>query len=302
MSPQRVLVTYAETDGDAEIALRAAEDVQEALFDLAIDAKARPIEHLTKRDLAGTEVIFALDTTPPPTWLRQLPGADPLKAYLASQGIPFTGSPPPAAALAKDKQRAKAAIAKFHTSVPKTFLPEQVSRFDLPLIVKPGKGAASRGVTFVQSLDQLRALLLAGAAGDNPLIEEYIAGREITVAVVQSLGQAQAYRPVEVFLDEAIFSAERKSFRPYPACRVLEPSDVAFDPCCAAAIRAFTACGCAGYARVDIRFSDERGAVVLEINSSPRLCRDEYIAISAIESGVAYTELIHMILSAAKFQ
>lgn len=56
--------------------------------------------------------------------------------------------------------------------------------WDLPVIVKPRRGAGSRGVVTVSTAEELRALARAAAGGEDLLVQEYLPGAEYSVDVL----------------------------------------------------------------------------------------------------------------------
>ena len=69
----------------------------------------------------------------------------------------------------------------------------------------------------------------------------------------------------------------------------------------AAAVGAWRALGLCGYARVDLRATDEPAArlAVIDVNANPDLSRDAGFALTAERSGISYDELIESILESA---
>ena len=141
---------------------------------------------------------------------------------------------------------------------------------DYPLFVKPSGTGSSVGVSKVRSAGELKAALLKAAEYDNKvLVEEFISGREVEVAV---LGNGD---PIASVVGEVIAGAE---FYDYDAkyhsneSRTEIPAQISADASERlrdAAITVYRAMGCKGMSRVDF-FLTEGGEVVFnEINTLP---------------------------------
>src|SRR5262245_55196027 len=124
-----------------------------------------------------------------------------LQALLDLTGRPYTGSGLLASALAMNKAMSKRVFEREQIPTPRWLLlesdglvasllrtgnaPPQIQRLGFPLIVKPNEEGSTVGLTVVQKSDELRpAIALAERHGNEILIEEYIAGRELSVAVL----------------------------------------------------------------------------------------------------------------------
>lgn len=143
--------------------------------------------------------------------------------------------------------------------------------FPYPMFVKPAKGGSSVGVSKVQSREQLKAGLRAAAAMDDTvLVEAYIRGKEIEVAV---LGNEHPVASVcgEIDPGAQFYDYDTKyitdTSRIYIPARI--NADVA-EQVRETAVRVFRVLGCKGMARVDFFVTDEENRVVFnEINTLP---------------------------------
>jgi len=116
-----------------------------------------------------------------------------LQAVLDLAGVRYTGSGLLASALAMDKTRTKALLAHHGIPVPKGFLlssiqeassvrPDEVGGF--PLVVKPNCEGSSVGVHVVDHPDKLQVALDDAFTYGTVMMEQFIPGREVTVAVL----------------------------------------------------------------------------------------------------------------------
>ncbi|GAA2752275.1 D-alanine--D-alanine ligase family protein [Amnibacterium kyonggiense] len=237
--------------------------------------------------LAGAlPVLAACDVVLPV--LHGAPGEDGAIAALADlAGLPVVGCPAIAGALAMDKHATKAVAAALGIGVAPGLLllpGDPVPSALPPVVVKPTTAGSSVGVSVVTSPDALEeAVAAARAAGDAVLIERYVRGREVQLAVVERRdGSLTVAPPIEYGVDEGdVFDTSRKydgtAVVRFPAA--VEPGlEAALGD---AAARLFRALGCAGLSRFDF-FVTEDGFLLNEVNTMPgmtpqsgfpRMCR-----------------------------
>jgi D-alanine-D-alanine ligase len=135
-----------------------------------------------------------------------------VQRLLERLGVPYTGSGPFASSTAFHKQRTKEAVKKLGVKVAHGITVDNIGNsealahqlfrsFPHPAIVKPVAGGSSVGTTVANNFHQLQfALEQAFSVSPTALVEEYIAGREATVGVVDDFrGEAaHALMPVEI--------------------------------------------------------------------------------------------------------
>lgn len=205
-------------------------------------------------------------------------------------GIPFTGSPMPALALARDKTRAKLLLrgAGLPTApfVAVDRLPMPVCDLDWPVIAKPARQDASVGlaqdsVCTDQAQLERRVRYLLETYGPV-LVEEYIAGREFNVALLE-LPTLEHLPPAEIVFPEekpgqwAILTYDGK-WKPgtaeYDTTPPKFPADISAATARklgAIAMAAYREIGCRDYARVDLRMKPNGRPYILEVNPNPEI-------------------------------
>ncbi|MEK7470058.1 MAG: D-alanine--D-alanine ligase [Planctomycetota bacterium] len=229
---------------------------------------------------------------------------------LEATGVPVTGCPPSAIALALDKQRAKAVLASWGLPVPAGRVmraPRSSDGLRFPLIVKCLREDASLGLTdrsVVRDESSLReqVAFVIDTWHQPALVEEFLEGREFNVAVAGS-------RPIALPISEIDFAtmpAGKPRFVSYDAKWVPEsvefkstvprcPSPLA-GPAAARlshlALRAFRVCGCRDVARVDIRMDHAGKPFILEVNPNPDLSPDAGLARCARAHGWTWEDLV----------
>ncbi|MBE6976670.1 MAG: D-alanine--D-alanine ligase [Ruminococcaceae bacterium] len=243
-----------------------------------------------------------------------------MQGLLQLAGIPYVGPHVSASAVAMDKtltklvaDQAGIAQAQWHLvrnseldSRMDEILEQIENRFAYPVFVKPAGTGSSVGVSKASDRESLRsALLNAGTFDEKILVEEFIHGREVEVAV---MGNAS---PVASECGEIDSGAE---FYDYDAKYITDTS-VAYIPARIsdsvaekvrdAAVRVYKAIGCQGLSRVDffVTYEDER-VVFNEINTLPGFTSismyPKLFAASGIPSGELIDELLKLAMEAGK--
>ncbi len=254
---------------------------------------------LTRADLQSVDLVFIA-----------LHGGDGengrLQALLDVCGVRYTGSGMLASALAMDKHAAKRIFLAEKIPTPRWMIaslsehpPFKVVRdtLGLPVIVKPNAQGSTVGLSLVREETQLApALDLAFRWDERALIEEFIAGRELTVGI---LGD-QALPVVEVIPTHEIYDYECKytSGRTQYIC----PADLSAMQTALAqelGLDAFRALGCRGYARVDFRLSPDGRFSCLEVNTLPGMTNLSLVPKAARAAGIEFPELLRRICELA---
>jgi D-alanine-D-alanine ligase len=166
-----------------------------------------------------------------------------------------------------------------------------------PVVVKPNDQGSTVGLTVVKDEEQLApAVRLAGEYSRHVLVETYIPGRELTVAVLGG----EALPVVEIAPKSGIYDYESK----YTAgmseytCPAEIPALLA-DQLKASAITAYAALGCSGYARIDYRLSPAGKPFCLEANTVPGMTELSLVPMAAAAVGIGFGELVERIAEMA---
>jgi D-alanine-D-alanine ligase len=228
-----------------------------------------------------------------------------LQAILDVIGVPYTGSGALASALAMDKDLAKRLFRAAGVPVPDWFMtPPPIAAEDVttalgwPVIVKPSKMGSSVGMTLVKNPRGLDAAVeLARRYDDEVLAEQFIPGRELTVAV---LGDVPL--PVgEIIPKHELFDYECK----YTPGMSVETFPAQLDARLARrfqelALAAHRALKLGGYSRVDFRMNPEGDIFCLEANTLPGMTRTSLLPQAAKAAGIEFPELCERICRLAR--
>ena len=227
-----------------------------------------------------------------------------VQGMLELLGLPYTGSGVLASALCMDKSRAGKVMAGAGLHVPEfeelevkegvaaDAVERVVSRFGLPLVIKPVREGSTIGLTIARDEDAVASgLVLAGRYDRRVLVQRFAAGTEITVGVLAT-PELQVLPTLEIVSENPVYDYDAKytagrSHHIIPA-RIPE---AAREGASAAAARAFTELGCSGMARVDIIVDAAGTPWLLEVNTVPGLTELSLLPDAARAAGIAFDEL-----------
>jgi len=163
-----------------------------------------------------------------------------------------------------------------------------------PIVIKPCEEGSTFGVSLVRSPDELEAACdHAFRYGEEALIEEFIAGREVTVGI---LGD-QALPVVEVIPLSGFYDYESKytvGKTEYVVPAQLE--EKLYQQLQHWGLRTHMALGCKGVSRVDIRIDQQGNPFVLEVNTIPGMTETSLLPKAARVAGISFEELVKRIL------
>lgn len=234
-------------------------------------------------------------------------------ALLEAYAIPCTFSDPLVLALCLHKGLAKRVLRDCGVPTPDFAIVE--SRADaeavdlaFPLFVKPVAEGTSKGVS-ARSLCHDRVQLLAVcaellAAFSQPvLVERYLPGREFTVGILGTGGQARSLGVMEVLLKDGAESGSYSLQNKWDWERCVEyrlAHDAQAEESAAVALDAWRALSCRDGGRVDVRLNEQGRAEIIELNPLPGLNPDySDLPILCRLGGLPYAELIGGIVRSA---
>ncbi|MCX7868396.1 MAG: D-alanine--D-alanine ligase [Terrimicrobiaceae bacterium] len=218
-----------------------------------------------------------------------------LQEQLEAAGIPYTGDGPQASRAAFDKILTKE---KFDANGVPTARWEivragEAPRRPFPYVVKAPQQGSSVGVHIVRSPDEAPGALADCAAyGDRILVEDFFAGRELTVGILGgSLLPVVEIIPGEGFYDYRNKYTPGASRYEVPA-RLGEEANLAVGR---AALAAWHALGLEVYCRVDILLAEDGSLNVMEANTIPGMTETSLLPKAAAAAGIGFPELCEII-------
>lgn len=222
-------------------------------------------------------------------------------AHFELAGIAFTGSGSAASALAMDKYRSKILFqgagiptADFELCQVPANYPEKIQ---YPLVIKPSRTGSSVGLNIVMEKKSIFEECREALFYDNEIIiESYIAGRELTVAIVA--GKAQPV--VEIEPKSGVYDYESKyeegGSQYYVPASI---SEKATDKIQELALKVYDLLGLQNYARIDFRMDKNEKFYCLEANTLPGMTSTSLLPKSLKSKGVEFPELLEMIIEDA---
>jgi D-alanine-D-alanine ligase len=184
-------------------------------------------------------------------------------------------------------------------------LDAEAARLGLPLIMKPPHEGSTIGITKVTDKAGLKAAYDAAAALDDcVLAEEFVQGREFTVAVLGTGKDARALPIVEIVAPAGNYDYQNKYFTDDTQYFCPPQLDQAMqDEMQRIAVAAYRAVGCEGWGRVDVLLRErDNKPFLLEVNTSPGMTGHSLVPMAARATGVSYEELCVEILRTARLK
>ena len=292
---KRVAVLYGGMSAEREVSLSSGGQVI-----LALRAAGYAVVPVLVGDNLRA-VIAALEPRPDAVFnaLHGRFGEDgAIQGVLDWLGIPYTHSGVRASALAMDKAAAKAVFVAAGLPVAAGGMVdiaalEAGDPMALPYVIKPVNEGSSVGVEIMREGGNRRAVVAAGwRYGGAAMVEEYIPGRELTVAVMGD----RALAVTEIASNAAFYDYEAKDAD--GGSRHVIPAAIdagVYARALEVALAAHRALGCRGASRADFRYDDTKGEpgrlVLLEINTQPGLTPTSLLPEQAAHHGMSFPQL-----------
>lgn len=293
---KKIGVLLGGLSAEREISLKTGNAALHALESLGYNVVAIDVDTSLPQQLsdAGIEVAFIA--------LHGRFGEDGrVQGLLEMLQIPYTGSGVMASSMAIDKVMTKQQFLLHAIDTPKfDFMRPGDSVSDLyqrcrelPVIIKPSREGSTIGISIAKDERSLRDGIEAAAMLDGTvLVEEFIAGRELTVSVVNG----QAMPIIEIVPKSGFYDYQSKYTT--GATQYLLPASL--DESCTEAAQqtALKACqilGCRGAARVDFMLRDSE-LFCIEVNTIPGMTETSLLPKAAQAAGIDFSALVEMIL------
>jgi D-alanine-D-alanine ligase len=298
---KRIGVLCGGLSAEREVSLRTGEAIAATLVDRGYDAVRIYVDRDLDLALRQTRVDVAFLA------LHGRYGEDGcVQGLLELLGIPYTGSSVMASALAMNKVKSKELFRLYNLPTPSYYVlsgsPADVAErhggFGFPAVVKPSREGSSVGVAIVRDLAELEAACEeAFRFDDEVLVERYVDGREVSVAILndRALGAIEIV-PSTPFYDYGAKYTSGKSEYHMPAR--LGPER--YRGVLTQAALAHRALGCSGATRVDMIVSDRGNEYVLEVNTIPGMTATSLLPKIAAHAGIDFGALLEEMLGSAR--
>ena len=300
LKQEKIAVLLGGISAEREVSLNSGKAVLEALLNQGYDA--HPIDpkeyNVINLKKDGFHRVFNI--------LHGRGGEDgTMQGLLEQIGLPYTGCGVMASALTMDKMRTKMLwkafglpVADMEVVTRETFaeldVQAVVEKLGLPLMVKPSLEGSSVGLTKVKAVDELKSAVEYALKFDNTiLIEEWLAGDELTVPVLDSqVLPAIRIVPEGEFYD---YNAKYISDNTQYFC----PAGLTSEREQELALlvkHAYNAVGCRGWSRIDVMCDAKGDFRLVEVNTNPGMTSHSLFPKSAASVGISFEQLVVKIL------
>ena len=312
MNQDKIVVVMGGTSSEAEVSRNSGTAILKALQSKGYNAVPMELVPQTFADdikKSGCAIVFNA--------LHGKFGEDGLvQGTLDMLGIPYTGSGVLAAAVTMDKAASKRVFVAEGISTPRShtyhsyemkerdLAAEIAGAFGIPVVVKAASQGSSIGVYIVETQEALAdALGEAFGYNDEVLVEQFIKGRELTVAVWGDAEKQEAFPIIEITTESGRYDYESKYTK--GASHHLIPAPLSAkqtEAIQALAKKTFVACGCRGVARIDMMLGEGGTPYVIEVNSVPGMTELSLVPDAGRAMGIEFPELCERILELAGFR
>ena len=309
---KKIVVVMGGPSTEAEVSRRSGTAILEALKAKGYNAEGLELNPATfANDIKASGAEFVFNA------LHGKFGEDGIiQGTLEMMGIPYTGSGVMAAAVTMDKVATKRFFMAEGIPTPKAhtyfryefkkrdLTGEILQEFSVPVVVKASSQGSSIGVVIVEKAEELEAALSEAFKYDREvLVEEFIKGRELTVAVWGNEEKQEALPIIEITTVTGRYDSVTKykvgaSTHIIPAPLPEEVTKKVKE----IAIRAFAVCGCSGMARVDFMLGEDNQPYAIEVNTIPGMTETSLVPDAGRAAGIEFPELCARILAMAGYE
>ena len=289
---------------EREVSLKTGNAILSALQEKgyhAVSIDLIPEKFISQLKESGAEVVFNA--------IHGRFGEDgTLSGTLDLLGIPYTGSGVLASAIAMDKTISKRLFISAGIPTPQAKCYDKINdqallisdihaHFTLPVVVKAASQGSSIGVFIVKEDKELeKALYEAFQLSDRVVVENFIKGREVTVAVISSDKQT-ALPVIEIVPHSGRYDYHSKYTK---GCTdYLVPAELSSELTTKVqniAIDAVKLLGCRGVSRVDMMLDSDNNPYVLEVNTIPGMTATSLVPKAAAAAGLSFSDLCEQLL------
>ena len=304
-SETKVALLYGGKSSEREISILSAQSTAEGLREQGFE--------VIEIDTAQPHYIEQLESTAPDVVFNCLHGKGGedgcVQGVCMELGLPFTGSGVLASALAMDKGKAKVFYTAYGIDTPPSMAVSAAHRPDFSeakwlcgdkVVVKPACEGSAFGVSIVDNAADYEAAVDAALELDGTaIVERYVAGTEVTVAVIGN-DEPEALPVLEIVPHAEFYDFEAKYAQggSEHICPARIDDEVA-KRCQKLSVAAHKVLGCRGVSRSDIIIDGNGDPWVLETNTIPGMTKTSLIPDAARAVGIGFGELCRMIVELA---
>ena len=299
----KIGVVAGGISSEREISLKSGRAVHESLSKNGFSSKLIDINSQEKlkslETYKGLDLVFIM--------IHGKGGEDgEIQSILEAAKIKYTGSDSTSSLNAFDKLKSKEIFEKNGLEVPLRMMLQHSPSENNAIVIKPLREGSSFGVSIIKrwwdykksrpSLETEEALKEAQKYGDGVLIEEFIEGKELTVAIV---GES-TYPAIEIISPNEFYDFSAKydgvGTKYIPANLSSTETKKLSEIC----LKAFKSLGCSGWGRVDLIKSKNDGiSYILEVNTVPGMTETSLVPKAARLAGLSFNDLLVEIIKAS---
>jgi D-alanine-D-alanine ligase len=229
-----------------------------------------------------------------------------IQSMLEVRRIKYTGSNVMSSAVAMNKAMSKIIFSHFNISTPKWLIAERKNsdterikkdideKIGYPCIIKPNDEGSTVGLTVCNNSSEVdEGLKLSFKYSEKTMIEEFIEGRELTVAILDK----EALPVLEIRPKSGLYDYQSKYTKGMSEYFV--PADIPANIAKSLqkeSLAAFNALGCSVYGRIDFRLNRNNQFFCLEVNTLPGMTSTSLVPKMAKAVGISFEELIDRII------
>ena len=292
----KIGVVAGGISSEREISLKSGRAVHESLSKNGFSSKLIDINSQEKlkslETYKGLDLVFIM--------IHGKGGEDgEIQSILEAAKIKYTGSDSTSSLNAFDKLESKEIFEKNGLEVPLRMMLQHSPPENDAIVIKPLREGSSFGVSIIKrwwdykksrpSLEAEEALKEAQKYGDGVLIEEFIEGKELTVAIV---GES-TYPAIEIISPNEFydFSAKYDGIgTKYIPANLSSTETKKLSEIC---LKAFKSLGCSGWGRVDLIKSKNDGILyILEVNTVPGMTETSLVPKAARLAELSFNDLL----------
>ncbi|CUR55056.1 D-alanine--D-alanine ligase [metagenome] len=310
-APGRVVVLAGGLSHERDVSLRSGRRVAEALRNDGIEVEERDVD-------AG--LLPSLSAERPACVVPMLHGEagedGAVREVLELLDLPYVGSRPAVCRTAFDKPVAKTIVRATGISTPEWYcLPHEtfrelgavavmdalVAKLGLPLMVKPARSGSALGCTVVREASELpTAMINAFAYGDVALLEQFVAGTEVAVPVLDDGSGPQALPAVGIRPDGGVYDYTAR----YTAGSTEFVVPARLSPeltrrCAEVAVGAHEALGLRDLSRSDLIIDDAGEIWFLEVNVAPGFTETSTVPLAIQAAGLDLGKVMSSLVQVA---
>ena len=299
----KIGVVAGGISSEREISLKSGRAVHESLSKHGFSSKLIDIKSQEKlkssETYKGLDLVFIM--------IHGKGGEDgEIQSILEAAKIKYTGSDSTSSLNAFDKLESKEIFEKNGLEVPLRIMLQHSPPEKYGIVIKPVREGSSFGVSIIKSwwdfekrrpsLETEEALKEAQKYGDGVLIEEFIEGKELTVAIV---GES-TYPAIEIISPNEFydFSAKYDGIgTKYIPANLSSTETKKLSEIC---LKAFKSLGCSGWGRVDL-FKSKNDCIlyILEVNTVPGMTETSLVPKAARLAELSFNDLLVEIIKAS---